>query len=108
MRVPIALVLGAAAFMAPQAATAQADNETVNTTTAVPAPEADANLMGATPPADNSMMADPSAPAPTDVAMTDDPYAAPAAPVRPQRPPWGLLGLLGLVGLLGRRRADRG
>ena len=113
MRIPIAIVIGAAALLAPGSAAAQADNEAANAVeTTAPAPDADANL-SASVPVDNGMLVDPAAPAATDPAiaadpLAADPYAAPEARERPQRMPWGLLGLLGLAGLLGRKRADRG
>ena len=117
MRIPIAIVIGAAALLAPGSAAAQADNEAANAVeTTAPAPDADANAdanLSASVPVDNGMMVDPAAPAATDPAiaadpLAADPYAAPEARERPQRMPWGLLGRRLPADGASAQTADRG
>lgn len=106
MRTTIAIILAAAIAVSAAPAAAQEANTayTANTAAPAPAPETDANLDAAVPPADDTAMMTTEMPA-TDTMVTEDAAAMPTPRRRSQSMPWGLLGLLGLVGLLGRRRA---
>ena len=98
------IAASAALAAAPVAAQNNADQAVTNDTAVTVANDTnvavDANLVAATPPADNAM--EPAAPTESELATG----AADDDDDGRRGFPWGLVGLVGLIGLLGRRKAS--